>query len=181
MVEMVRGKEKRTFLPPNPLTQKAAGWKKVVCMAKGAKIGRDWMAGPGGGREGGRAVWKWVMSGLLCVGVGDTQNMICACVCVWVKTFTMSLKKGTHKHPLSFPHIILVFFIRWYYSAPHPTQSSFGWFQIWNLSFSLLYLWRSEGGGCEPPPNIPPSPKSPHPNYKAKMLIYCIHINVKYV
>jgi len=25
-------------------------------MAKGAKIGRDWMAGPGGGREGGRAV-----------------------------------------------------------------------------------------------------------------------------
>lgn len=113
------GRKKGHFFPQTLLLKKGQGEKKVVCMAKGAKMGRDWMAGPGGGGEGGRAVWKWVMSGLRCVGVGDTQNMICACVCVWVKTFTMSLKKE-HTNTLSLPHIILAFFIRWYYSAPHP-------------------------------------------------------------
>jgi hypothetical protein len=99
----------------------------------------------------------------------------------------MSLKKRntqteTHTQtPSLIPHIILSFFIRRWYSGP-PFHFNLLFWMVSNLEFiSLLHLWRSEGGGYEPPPNIPPSPKSPHPNYKAKMLIYCIHINVKYV
>lgn len=45
------GRKKGHFFPQTLLLKKGQGEKKVVCMAKGAKMGRDWMAGPGGGGE----------------------------------------------------------------------------------------------------------------------------------
>jgi len=55
MVQMERGGRKKGHFFPQTILPKKSGRvkKKVVCMAKGAKMGRDWMAGGG---EGGRAV-----------------------------------------------------------------------------------------------------------------------------
>jgi len=88
-------------------------------------------------------------------------------------------QKNTHTNTLSHSPYNL-FFIRWWYSGP-PSHFNLLFWMVSNLEFILLFLCFIYGGVRGENPTSLRAQKSPHPNYKAKMLIYCIHINVKYV
>lgn len=72
-------REKGHSLPASSRREKKGlyVWPRAL---KWAESDLWWEAGGGG-----RVEWKWVMSGLLCVCVRHTQNILCACVwvCLW--------------------------------------------------------------------------------------------------